>query len=256
MSRFVYTQEMLDFIEESFKEVSIQEVRSRFFVRFGIDKSFEAIKSCITNHNFKCGRKTGEINKGKLKQYTAEQKRWIEKNYKVYSLKELREEFNKKFNQNKTLTSIRAFTRNHGIKSGRTGRFDKGHVPHPNARPKGPNKTSFKKGSTPINHKPIGWERTTKDGAVMVKVAEPNKFRLKNRVVWESHKGEIPENHVVLCRDGNPSNCHIDNLVVFSRSELLRLNKMGHKEASSEIRPILRNLARIEAKAFKLENEL
>ena len=45
--------------------------------------------------------------------------------------------------------------------------------------------TMFRKGNIPANHKPIGYERINVDGYVEVKVAEPNKFRLKHRIVWE-----------------------------------------------------------------------
>jgi hypothetical protein len=30
-----------------------------------------------------------------------------------------------------------------------------------------------------------------------VKVAEPNVFKLKHRIVWEKANGPIPENHVI-----------------------------------------------------------
>lgn len=42
-------------------------------------------------------------------------------------------------------------------------------------------KTMFRKGNIPANHKPIGYERINADGYIEVKVAEPNKFRLKHR---------------------------------------------------------------------------
>lgn len=52
--------------------------------------------------------------------------------------------------------------------------------------------TRFKKGHVPKNHKPVGYERITRDGYIEVKTAEPNVFELKHRLVWIEHNGEIP----------------------------------------------------------------
>ena len=52
--------------------------------------------------------------------------------------------------------------------------------------------TRFKKGNIPGNHKPVGYERITKDGYIEVKTAEPNVFELKHRLIWAEHNGEIP----------------------------------------------------------------
>ena len=43
--------------------------------------------------------------------------------------------------------------------------------------------TRFKKGHVPKNHKPVGYERITRDGYIEVKTAEPNVFELKHRLV-------------------------------------------------------------------------
>ena len=53
-------------------------------------------------------------------------------------------------------------------------------------------KTRFKKGNTPHNHKPVGYQRITQDGYIEVKTEEPNIFKLKHRLVWEKEFGEIP----------------------------------------------------------------
>ena len=53
--------------------------------------------------------------------------------------------------------------------------------------------TMFAKGNVPPNHRPVGSERISIDGYIEVKVAEPDKWRLKQRVVYEEAKGESPE---------------------------------------------------------------
>lgn len=112
--------------------------------------------------------------------------------------------------------------------SGKKHRFLKGHIPankgyempeHVYERAKA---TMFKKGHIPVNHKPVGYERITRDGYVEVKVSEPNKFVLKHRLIWEQANGSIPEGYNVQFRDGNRQNCSLENLYLISRSEQLK----------------------------------
>jgi hypothetical protein len=44
-------------------------------------------------------------------------------------------------------------------------------------------------------------------------------FRLKKHIVWEKHKGPIPEYHIIRCKDGNELNTRITNLELASVSE-------------------------------------
>ena len=53
--------------------------------------------------------------------------------------------------------------------------------------------TMFKKGQTPVNHRDVGSERVNVDGYLEIKVAEPNRWRLKHRVIWEQVNGAIPK---------------------------------------------------------------
>lgn len=194
--------------------------------------------------------------KGRHIVYSKQELSWLEKNCTLV-ISEYTKQFNSLFKRSISKQNLHALRKRKGWRTGRTGRFVKGQKSW-NKGTKGltsVNKTSFKKGNIPHNHKPIGHERTTKDGAVMIKVAEPNKFRLKNRVVWEEHNGEIPEGMVVLSRNGDPSDCRIENLTLFSRAELARLNRKGHKNAPEEIQPVLRTLARLEATIYAKEHQ-
>lgn len=85
--------------------------------------------------------------------------------------------------------------------------------------------TRFTKGHIPKNHRPVGYERVSrKDGYISVKVAEPNKFRLKHHIVWEKHYGPIKKGENIQFKDGNPQNCNIDNLYLISRKEQMLEN--------------------------------
>lgn len=83
-------------------------------------------------------------------------------------------------------------------------------------------KTQFKKGIRPYNTKPIGYERITDDGYILIKVSMDCKMVLKHRWVYEQVHGEIPDGYNIMFRDGNRQNCSLDNLELVSRGEAAR----------------------------------
>lgn len=86
-------------------------------------------------------------------------------------------------------------------------------------------KTWFKKGQIPKNHKPVGSTRIDKDGYKLIKIAEPNKWALYHRHLYELEHGEkLKKNEAVIFADGDKTNFDIDNLVKVSRANLLYLN--------------------------------
>lgn len=103
-----------------------------------------------------------------------------------------------------------------GCKSPRTGGFEKGFTPW-NKGVKGymgANRTSFKKGQNPHNQRPIGSQRIcSKDKYVIEKVAEPDVWGYKHRMLWQEHHGEIPEDCIIRFIDKDRMNITIDNLI-------------------------------------------
>lgn len=147
------------------------------------------------------------------------------------SRKELAELFNKKFNSSVTHKAMAQKCRKLGLKGVNNGCFQKGNVPF-NKGKKGllkANKTSFKKGFIPPNTKPIGTIVSVKDRSgvnyLRIKVAEPNGWKLLHTYIWESMYGVVPKGYCVIFKDKNTLNTRLDNLMLVSRNELLRLNK-------------------------------
>ncbi|WP_028392743.1 HNH endonuclease signature motif containing protein [Bacillus cihuensis] len=163
--------------------------------------------------------------------YTDEQKIFVRENIKGRSRKELTELFNDNFNTNLKVTQMVGFIKRNGLVSGLDGRFIKGQEAW-NKGVRGVDfcgengkKTQFKKGNKPHNYKPVGTERVNGDDYVDIKIADPNKWRAKHLIVWESVNGEIPKKHVVIFGDGNRRNFEPDNLILVSRAQLAMLNK-------------------------------
>ena len=111
----------------------------------------------------------------------------------------------------------------------------------------------LKKEIHPLNHRSVGYERITVDGYVEVKVAEPNVFELKHRQIWEQQHGKIPDNHVLVFKNMNKQDCQLENLMLISRAELVRLNQSYRKLATPETNETCVLMAKIKDKTHKLK---
>lgn len=151
-----------------------------------------------------------------------------------------------------------------GWKTGRTGCFQAGAVPHNLGKrmPFHANSaaTQFKKGNLPHNTRYLGHERVTVAGYVEISIAETNphtgfarRYVLKHRYLWEREHGPVPNGHVLKCRDGNRLNTDPSNWMLLSRALLPFLN--GHRgpnydQAPAAVKPAILALARLKRARF------
>lgn len=125
-------------------------------------------------------------------------------------------------------------------------RFQKGSVPPNKGKKVSPEvyskiqPTMFKKGSTPINHRDVGAERVNVYGYIEIKVAEPNRWRLKHRVMWEQVNGAIPNGYNVQFKNHNPLDCRIENLYLISKAEQLAKENSFYAKYPKKIQEIIR----------------
>ena len=161
--------------------------------------------------------------------YTSEMLEWVKDNQADIPRSELTEMFNDKFNMDLGRGTLAALCNRKGWKSRHSGRIEKGAVPWNKDKKgyMGANATSFKKGQTPKNHRPVGSERITRDGYMEVKIKEPNKWRLKHIVVWERHNGPLPKGHCIRLLDNDRTNCDPNNLICVSRGANATSNKLN-----------------------------
>jgi len=256
-----YSADQLEFLRAGYLTMRVPDLTKAFNLEFQETKTTGQIKSCLKNHKFTCGRKPGH-SVGTSLLFTQEQAAFVKRWYPRLSRRDLTRALNCQFDTTYRVSQVVAFVKNHGIQSGRSGRFEDGQQPW-NAGSRGqgltgPNSTSFKKGQAPKNRKPLGSERIcSKEGYVLVKIAErdpytgfPTRFKHKQVVVWEQHHGPVPEGMAVVFRDGNKLNCAPENLMLVSREELLRLNQYGYHSTPNELKPSVLALTKVEVKAF------
>ena len=162
--------------------------------------------------------------------------------------KEIQELMYEKFNHQFTISQIKSAISRYKLNTGFTGRFEKGHVPV-NKGTKGmmkANKTSFKKGQIPKNVRPVGSERVNVEGYTEIKVSEPNKWRLKHRVLYEEyHNVKLNSNESIIFMDGDRSNMSKENLTLVTRQELLKLNKLNLMSSNPELTKTGLNVAKL-----------
>lgn len=170
--------------------------------------------------------------------FTDEQLNFLLEHQADITRKEMAKLMNEKFGTSFTTKQIVTYCNNHRILSNNNGQFKKGHVSHNKGKKieeymspegiKNSSKTRFKKGQNPINHRPVGSERLSKDGYIETKVKEPNVWKLKHRHIWEQEHGEVPEGYALLFLDQIRTNCSIENLKLVKRTELVRINHQNN----------------------------
>lgn len=187
--------------------------------------------------------------------WTDEEKEYLEQIVKGHHYAEIVLMMNKKFKYPFTFNQVRAAIKNRKLKTGFDGRFKKGNIPK-NKGTKGmskANKTSFKKGNIPHNHKPVGSERVDVDGYTLIKVKEPNKWRLKHNVIYEKAYGPIPKGYKIIFADKDKKNFDINNLLLVSNKQLLTMNRYKLIQNNSEITKTAVKIADIYLKIGEIE---
>ena len=173
---------------------------------------------------------------------------------------EATEEFNKRYGCDLSETAVRAAGKRFKIRTGRTGQYEKGHVPankgtHPPTVGRMA-ETQFKKGQVSQNHLPVGSVRVRrsykgKKPYVWEKVAEPNKWRMKHVLEWERHNGPVPKGKIVVFADGDTLNTDISNLLLVSRSQHAVMNRWGIKGCDKDHAEVAANIASLKIQISK-----
>ena len=118
----------------------------------------------------------------------------------------------------------------------------------------GGKKTQFKKGHVPASRKPIGTEVWSEDKQTYyIKIANPDVWVKKKRYLWEQAHGPIPEGHVIICKDNDPRNVTLDNLLCVSHRAMTSVFQRGLRTEYPEINEALHTLAELEMKLKKEE---
>lgn len=199
-------------------------------------------------------RPKGSKDKRKQHKWTNEEKEYLKSIVKNNSYKEITKKMNDRFNCDFLEEQIKGFMARNKLVTGRGGHFKKGSIPWNKGLSYMPNnkETRFQKGNIPHCHREVGSERIIRDGYIEIKVAEPNVWDLKHRVIYREHYGEISDGHNIIFADGNKMNFDIDNLIAVSKSEMLILNNNNLRFEDKELTKVGVNIAKVIDKAKKV----
>lgn len=254
--RAKWPDEINEFLREFVPGHTVKECSAAVFDRFGVSLSAEQIKGWKFRYHVKsgtiCGVKKGEP----TKKYPIEVMQFIEENHKGVGEKKMAARLNETFGTNYTVRQIKAFYHNHGLNSGLTGRFEKGHVPpnkgkkgmpmHPNAQA-----TQFKMGHTPANKKPIGTVMVKNDGYLWRKIGEGcREWRQEHILRWEEVNGPIPKGMMLIFLDGNRMNVDVNNLLPVERKVWIEMIRRGLRFDNADLTRTGALIAELNAEIF------
>lgn len=123
-----YTKEHIDYLRKIGDRTNVpnKEIARMFNEKFNFNLSPNAMAGLKNRYNIKTYTRV----------YTEEQLDYLREISQGRSCKEIRDMFNKKFNDNRTLKSINSIRKDNNILTGSSGRFEKGIVPK-NTKPIG-----------------------------------------------------------------------------------------------------------------------
>ena len=261
MVKKIWTEEIKDFVIQNANGLYNYQLAELINKTFNTNFTVQQVNTFKGRYhikaNLKCNVPPTVIERNRI--YSRELIQFIRDNAKGLGNVEMTELVNKTYNLNLSPKRIKQIKKNYKISSGLDGRFNKGHIPGNKGKKMSKEQyekckaTMFKKGHLPKNHKPLGSERTTKDGYKEIKIAEPNKWELKHVQIWKSFNGPIPAKHCIIFLDGNKNNFDIKNLACISYAENLKLNQKAMRTSNAELTEVCINTVKLEQKIKDIE---
>lgn len=243
MAVYKYPDEIEPFVLEHSKMLRDADLAELVNETFGTHFTKDSMKAYRGNHKIRNGQKrwTSEEFWKYQTRYPNGMYEYIRDNSWNVSSKDMAEQVNERFGTSFTATAMKQFRQRHGIKSGLTGWFRKGHTPgnkgkrmeefaSPEAIARSA-KTRFKAGHRPKNEMPVGTVRKTTDGYLIRKISmtgtQWERWEFIHRRVWEDHNGPIPDGMYITFKDGNKENVSIENLMMITKAENQAMMRKG-----------------------------
>lgn len=228
----IFTAEAEAFVQAHWKSYMDSELAQLLERRLQVKATADQIKGLRLRRRWtaktKGGQKAGRCEK-LLPQEAKEMVAWL---CTTMNDKELAAFVFEKFGIERSPLQISRWRKSNHIHCGRDSKFKKGRPAGPGAIKKGEHRgrgTEFKKGHISNKALPVGSEVfiDKERGYWKRKIAEPNKWQLRSRWVWEQAHGPLKKGDIVIHIDGNPENDALENLRLINYQILGRLNSNG-----------------------------
>ena len=265
-----YPEDVRAFICQHSEEYSTQEMAEELKARFDFDKSPATIKAFYSRYHLHTKPRKGRPMPQSSK-FPVEMHAYIREIAPGRGYREIADRINARFGEGTiTWQSVQIYLKNHKIKTGRTGHFEKGHVPWSKGKKieeiiKDPEKrknhylNQYKPGHKPKNMLPVGTIAKNGEGYLLRKKQMEGKqwerWEMLHRAVWEEHHGKIPDGMMVTFKDGNKENCTIDNLELITHAENSALTSRGFRTEDPDLTMAGLTVIRIDQKMAALQEE-
>lgn len=257
-ARIKYSEAEMLWLEVN-RMMVISDYHRAFYLEFGrSDVTAPHLHGLRKRKGWKVGRDPGRY-VGRGRSYSPAEIEWLRDNSSL-ALPDCHRAFQEKFDRpGVTAEKLQSLRKREGLKTGRTGHFEKGAAPANKGKkmPFNPNsaRTQFKAGQLPYNTKYEGHERVGTHGYMEISVNETNphtgferRYVLKHRWLWEKANGPIPADMVLKCK-GGALNTDPSNWELVPRAILPRLNGRfgrGYDAAPAELKPVILAVAKLE----------
>lgn len=213
-----------------------------------------------------------------IHRWTDEERAYLAEIAQGRSHEQIREMMTERFGDHFGGTRISGALKRYGIKTGLTGRFEKGceggwrSEEHRRAFIEGGKATRFKKGDVRDRPdgwlKPVGYERVDRDGYTWVKVRDSRvdgiqrnergrfneNYRMKHHVVWEQEHGTpVPPHTMIVFADRDKANFDPGNLVAVPRSLWATISHRGIQYHDAESLRAAMAVAQIDRAVYAAE---
>ena len=238
-----YTAEENAWIVENYGDGDINDTLDRFEEKFGWKPTRQALYQKAYKFGLVKRRRSDE--RGKLVERTvrwsspecADFLAWMLEHDRGHSIAAVVDEFEREFGFRLTRTQVSQFRARHGV-GRRTGRCNRG------------------------NERPIGYERDTGKGYILVKVRDKpyvplskDNWRMKHHLVWEEANGvAVPDDCEIVFADKDYTNCTPDNLVPVDKKLVGIINANGFEYWDAESLGVAVARAMLMSKAREVES--
>lgn len=263
MAVYRYPQEVHDFVKEHCTEMRDDALAEACNKVMGTAFTKRSMKAFRSNHGYKngLGHLTSEEMREREYYFPKELYSYVEEHSWGTSSADLARMVNEKFGTNFNAGRMKAFRARYKIKSGSKGWYQKGHVPDTKGKTikeickHDPEKIArvkaaqFKPGRTPYNKVPVGTITCTAEGRMLIKLSETGtqweRWHALSHYVWEQHNGPIPDNHAIIFKDGDTTNCDISNLLLVPCGDVSLMNHKGWRFKDPDLTEVAAKTVRL-----------
>jgi hypothetical protein len=246
----LFPKEVVEYIHANCKGNTRAEMAEMLNAKFGTKYTTEQIKAYYGNHHILTGRATERYSR----LFPKEVVEYIYANCKGITRVEMTERLNAEFGAKYTHQQIQTYYSRNRIVSGTTGKCANRHRPPKGVYPKGLYKWHIENNRSGKPKYSVGDVVKREDGYLHRKVGDGELVK-EHHYVWEQANGPVPKGYMLIFKDGDRTNCELENLALVSRAENVYLTRKKMRFTDPQLTESAVNLAKLHIAAMQKKGE-